>query len=112
MTKVTKAQPVGSKTDTKVTRKFVTKLNEFVEVRSLQNLYKKLADEGRAEIFNEVGEAEQVLIHNGVRVAIISKVTKPDIDKKLLAEKYPEAFAACSITRDEFHIKTATPTKR
>jgi hypothetical protein len=109
MAKATKAQPVGSKTDTKVTRKFVTKLNEFVEVRSLQNLYKRLVDEGRSEIFAEVGEREQVLTHNGVEVAIITKVTKPDIDRKLLAEKYPEAFSACSITRDEFHIRKATP---
>ncbi len=111
MAKAKTAKATGSKVATKVSKKFVAKLNEFVEVRSMSNLYEKLLKEGRAEIFAEVGEAEQVLIHNGVEVAIIAKVVKPDIDRKLLAEKYPEAFQACQITRDEFHIRKATPKK-
>lgn len=118
MANATTAKATGSKVAkttekvvTKVTKKFVTKLNEFVEVRSLNNLYEKLVAEGRTEILAEVGKVEQVLVHNGVEVAIISKVTKPDIDRKLLAEKFPEAFQACSITRDEFHIRKATPKK-
>ena len=102
---------VAKSEGTKVTRAFVAKLNEFVETRSLLNLYTKAVEEGRTAIFAEVGKEEQVLIHNGVEVAIIAKVVKPDIDRKLLAEKYPEAFAACSITRDEFHIRKATPKK-
>ena len=93
----------------KVTKKFVTKLNEFVEVRSLYNLYKKLVDEGRKEIFAEIGEEAQVLTHNGVEVAIITKVTKPHLDQELLKKKFPEAYEACMTTRDEFHIRKATP---
>lgn len=116
MANAVKAKATGSKvaktTDkvvTKVTKKFVTKLNEFVEVRSLNNLYEKLVREGRAEIFAEIGEAEQVLVHNGVEVAIIAKVVKPDIDRDILREKFPEAWEACQITRNEFHIRKATP---
>ena len=109
MAKATKAKPVGSTTDTKVTRKFVTKLNEFVEARSLYNLYKKLVDEGRSGIFAEVGEEAQTLIHNGVKVATISKVTKPFINLEKLKEIDPEAYEACLEYRDEFHIRTATP---
>jgi hypothetical protein len=75
------AKATGSKVATKVSKKFVAKLNEFVEVRSMSNLYEKLLKEGRAEIFAEVGETEQVLVHNGVEVAIIAKVVKPDIQR-------------------------------
>jgi len=105
------AKATGSKVATKVSKKFVAKLNEFVEVRSMNNLYKKLVEEGRLEIFAEIGEVEQVLVHNGVEVAIITKVVKPDLDRKMLQEKFPEAWLACQITRDEFHIRKATPKK-
>lgn len=117
MANAVKAKATGSsvaskateKVATKVSKKLVAKLNEFVETRSLNNLYEKLVKEGRAEIFAEVGEAEQVLIHNGVEVAIISKVVKPDLNRKLLQEKFPEAWEACQTTREEFHIRKATP---
>jgi len=111
MANATTAKATGSKLaeGRKVSKKFVTKLNEFVEVRSLYNLYKKLVDEGRKEIFAEIGEEAQVLVHNGVEVAIITKVTKPDIDRDILREKFPEAWEACQTTRDEFHIRKATP---
>lgn len=118
MAKATIAKATGSKvaktTDkvvTKVSKKFVTKLNQFVEVRSLNNLYEKLVKEGRAEIFAEVGEAEQVLIHNGVEVAIIARVVKPALDQELLKKQFPEAWLACQTTREEFHIRKATPKK-
>jgi len=111
MAKATKASSVGSKTETKVTRKFVAKLNDFVETRSLYNLYKRLVDEGRSGIFSEVGEKPQDLIHNGVKVATISKVSKPYIDLEKLKRTDPEAYENCLAYRDEFHIKTATPTK-
>lgn len=110
----TKAKATASKVakeGTKVTRAFVAKLNEFVEVRSLFNLYKRQVDEGRKEIFAEIGEKAQTLIHNGVEVAIITKVTKPHLDQELLKEKFPEAYQACMTTRDEFHIRKATPKK-
>jgi hypothetical protein len=103
------ASKATEKVATKVSKKLVAKLNEFVETRSLSNLYKKLVEEGRAEIFAEIGEVEQVLIHNGVEVAIISKVVKPDIDRDILKEKFPEAWEACQTTRNEFHIRKATP---
>ena len=111
MAKAITAKTTGSKVVTKVTKKFVAKLNEFVETRSVYNLYEKLVREGRAEILAEVGEQEQVLIHNGVEVAIITKVVKPDIDRKVLQEKFPEAWLACQTTREEFHIRKATPKK-
>ena len=111
MAKATKASSVGSKTETKVTRKFVTKLNEFVETRSLSNLYKRLVDEGRAGIFAEIGEKPQDLLHNGVKVATISKISKPFVNVEKLKKVAPEAYEACLEYRDEFHIKTATPTK-
>lgn len=114
MANATTAKATGSKVakvERKVTKKFVAKLNEFVEVRSLNNLYEKLVREGRKEIFAEIGEQEQVLVHNGVEVAIITKVVKPDIDRDILREKFPEAWEACQTTRDEFHIRKATPKK-
>lgn len=111
MAKAITAKATGSKLATKVTKKFVEKLNEFVEVRSLYNLYEKLVREGRKEIFAVVGEKEQVLVHNGVEVAIITKVVKPDIDRDILREKFPEAWQACQTTREEFHIRKATPKK-
>lgn len=111
MANATKAKATGSKVATKVSKKFVAKLNEFVEVRSMSNLYEKLLKEGRAEIFAEVGETDQVLVHNGVEVAIIAKVVKPDLDRKMLQEKFPEAWLACQTTREEFHIRKATPKK-
>jgi hypothetical protein len=111
MANATKAKATGSKVATKVSKKFVAKLNEFVEARAMSNLYEKLLKEGRAEIFAEVGEVEQVLIHNGVEVAIITRVVKPDIDRDLLQKKFPEAWQACQKTREEFHIRKATPKK-
>lgn len=111
MAKAITAKATGSKIATKVTKKFVAKLNEFVETRSVYNLYEKLVREGRKDIFAEIGEKEQVLIHNGVEVAIIAKVVKPDIDRDILREKFPEAWLACQTTREEFHIRKATPKK-
>lgn len=118
MAKATTAKATGSKvakaTDkvaTKVSKKFLAQLNEFVEVRSLNNLYEKLVREGRKEIFAVIGEKEQVLVHNGVEVALITKVVKPDIDRDILREQFPEAWLACQTTRDEFHIRKATPKK-
>lgn len=110
----TKAKATASKVAVegrKVTRAFVAKLNKFVEVRSNANLYNKLVEEGRAEIFAEVGKVEQTLVHNNIEVAIISKVTKPQLDLKKLQEKFPEAYEACLTSRDEFHIRKATPKK-
>ena len=118
MAKATTAKATGSKvakaTDkvaTKVSKKFVAQLNEFVEARSMSNLYKKLVEDGRVKIFAEIGEVEQVLIHNGVEVAIITKVVKPALDQELLKKQFPEAWLACQTTRDEFHIRKATPKK-
>lgn len=111
----TKAKATASKVakleGRKVTRDFVAKLNAFVESRSFYNLYKKQVAEGRAEIFAEIGEEAQTLIHNGVKVAVISKVSKPQLDLDKLKEKYPKAYADCLTSRDEFHIRLATPKK-
>jgi hypothetical protein len=109
MAKATKAKTTGSKVVTKVTRKFVTKLNKFVEERSLYNLYKKLVEDSRTEIFAEVGEEAQVLTHNGVEVAIIVKVDKKRVNLKTLEEEWPEAYQACLEVAPEYHIRKATP---
>jgi hypothetical protein len=95
----------------KVTRNLVTLLNQFVEVRAMSNLYRKQVDDYRDEIFAEVGKVEQTLTHNGVDVAIISKVEKSVLDLDLLKEKYPEAYQASLVKRPEFHIRKATPKK-
>jgi hypothetical protein len=106
------AKATGSKIATKVTKKFVTKLNEFVETRSVYNLYEKLVREGRAEILAEVGEQEQVLIHNGVEVAIITKVEKEKVNLDTLQKRFPEAYKACLEKKPEYHIRKATPNKK
>lgn len=111
MAKATTAKATGSKVATKITKKFLVKLNEFVEVRSMYNLYEKLVREGRAEILAEVGEQEQVLIHNGVEVAIIAKVEKERVNLETLQKKFPEAYQACLEKKPEFHIRKATPKK-
>lgn len=102
-----KAKATASKVVTKVTRKFVAKLDEFAETRSLSNLYEKLVKEGRSEILAEVGEEAQSLVHNGVEVAVIAKVTKPFINLDKLKRIDPEAYEACLEYRDEFHIRKA-----
>lgn len=111
MAKATTAKATGSKVATKVSKKFVAKLNEFVEVRAMNNLYEKLVREGRLEILAEVGEQEQVLIHNGVEVAIIAKVEKEKVNLETLQKRFPEAYKACLEKKPEFHIRKATPKK-
>lgn len=110
----TKAKPVGSKTDNStrgISRKLVAVINKFAEIRSTANLYNKLVDEGRVEIFAEVGKVEQTLTHNGVVVAVIAKVEKSYIDLDYLAEKHPKAYADSLRKRDEFHIRKPAPQK-
>lgn len=98
----------ATKVVTKVSRKLVAKLNELTEVRSLANLYNKELAKARSEVFAEIGEKAQVLIHNGVEVAVIAEVVKPAFNLDLLKEKFPEAYEACSGERSEFHIRKAT----
>ncbi len=109
MAKAITAKTTGSKLVTKVTKKFVATLNEFVEVRSLYNLYEKMVADGRSAILAEVGKEEQVLIHNGVEVAIIAKVDKERVNLDTLKEKFPEAYQACLEVKPEYHIRKATP---
>ncbi len=111
MAKATTAKATGSKVATKITKKFLAKLNEFVEVRSMYNLYDKLVREGRLEILSAVGEKEQVLIHNGVEVAIITKVEKERVNLETLQKRFPEQYQACLEKKPEYHIRKATPKK-
>lgn len=102
-----KAKATASKVVTKVTRKFVAKLDEFAETRSLSNLYEKLVKEGRSEILAEVGEQAQSLIHNGVEVAVIAQVDKKVFDAKSFMEDHAELWEAYQVVRPEFHIRKA-----
>lgn len=113
MAKVAKGKTPASKgvKGTKVTRAFVARLNAFVEARSFYNLYKNQVEEGRAEILAEVGEKPQVLVHNGVEVAIIAQVDKKVFDTKRFMEDHSELWEAYQVVRPEFHIRKATPKK-
>ena len=95
----------------KVSRKFVAMLDELKDVRATYNEADKRIAELRKDIFAEVGEQAQTLVHNGVEVAVIASQTKEVVDMELLKTNYPEVYQACLVSKTQYPIRAVTRSK-
>lgn len=95
----------------KVSRKFVSMLDELKDVRATYNQAEKQIAELRKEIFAVVGEQAQTLVHNGVEVAVIVAQSKTAVDLELLKTNYPEAYQACLVSKTQYPIRAVSRTK-
>lgn len=103
MTKAVKVvEAVETDQVTKATRVTLEQVKELVEIRAEITSLEKRKDALTEEIEKAFGVDKEAKVskfstlkHNGIEFARYDWRSRKGIDEKLLAEKFPEAYAAC-----------------